>query len=69
MIKFELIDNVIIDSETKMIWTYDYLKNEKNIEFLLKTMISIKEKEKIITANSFFKSRNYLLTFYPELML
>lgn len=58
---------MISDIENKILWTYNFLKNEKNLSSLFKHLKE--EDDKIRTINSFNKTRDYLLYNYPEYLM
>ena len=65
---FDLNDNMIIDLDHKIAWTFKYLKENKDLSNLFK-FLREEEKEIAETINSFYESKNYLMINYPELLL
>jgi hypothetical protein len=58
---------MISDIDNKILWTYNFLKNEKNLNSLFKHLKE--EDDKIRTIDSFYKTRDYLLHNHPEFLM
>lgn len=64
---FELNNNMITDRDNQIAWTFGYLKEEKNLFNLIKRFYE--EDDKIITTDSFYKCRDYMINNHSELLL
>lgn len=64
---FSLNDKMITDHDNKIVWTFGYLKEEKNLSNLISFLCE--ENDILITKDSFFKSRDYIINNHPEFFL